>query len=67
MLKLDQYPFHNKTLSISHCSCHILWFLRDAYSLGSGADPGGVDGVASHPLFPDEKKIKKMGFPHTLS
>ena len=38
----------------------------------TGADPreqggggGGGDGVASHP--PDEKKIKKVGFPQTLS
>ena len=32
-----------------------------------GADPGGVDGVASHPPFQMKKKIKKVGFPQTLS
>ena len=34
MLKWDQYPFHNKTLSISESSCHIFWLSRDAYSPG---------------------------------
>ena len=33
MLKWDHYSFHNKTLSISQCSCCIFWLLRDAYSL----------------------------------
>ena len=32
MLKWDQYPFHDKTLSISQCSGHIFWLSRDAYS-----------------------------------
>ena len=27
----------------------------------------GVDGVASHPSFKMKKKIKKVGFPQTLS
>ena len=33
----------------------------------TGTDPEGVDGVASHPPFQMEKKIKKVGFPQTLS
>ena len=36
-------------------------------SLKSGADPGGVDGVDSHPPFQMKKKIKEVGFPQTLS
>ena len=34
MLKWDQYLFHDKTLSISQCSCHIFSLSRDAYSTG---------------------------------
>ena len=34
MLKRDQNHFHDKTLSISQCSCHVFSLSRDAYSAG---------------------------------